>query len=108
MDADNLITFYRPQLAMLRERLRVLQSRSPALTSFSKFIDLGLAPDEIHSINASRALISDYLKSLADNIAKTEDAWRHYGVRSDDGTAFDFYPSLFIDRQIRTGCSFKK
>jgi len=88
-----------PQLVMFQERLRALQSRSSALKSFSRFINHQLSPDVINTINASRALISEFLKSLSDNIARTEDEWRHYGVRSDDGKLFDIYPSLFIDRQ---------
>ena len=76
----------------------MLQTNSPSLKSFSRFIDRGLEPQEVFIISAVRGVICGFLKGLSDNVA-TDDGWRHYGVRSEDGLAFDFFPSLFVDRQ---------
>lgn len=100
VDTDIIFTFVQATTCNVPGKIASTAIKKPCLEVFLQiYRSWALSLDEINTINASRVLICEFLKSLSDNIARTEDAWRHYGVRSDNGKAFDFYPSLFIDRQ---------
>lgn len=89
---------FRTQLLVYQNRLELLKKQSSPLRSFARFIKQGLSRNEIDTINSIQHLIQTYLKGLADNIATNPYGWKFYGKNDEKGEAFDFYPSLFVDR----------
>jgi len=84
-------------LVHAQHKLQKMHSSCHALRSFENFIEVGLSEKEISAIDNIRKIVSEYFLGLSDSIGAKKNGWQNFGVSVDEGEAFDFVPSTFVD-----------